>query len=204
MLETLNERLQVSFEKVNTFLSQGDFVKTIFVDFIRNSLERGDFIDLLGRLSNILDIDMEEAQLIVATLFQLNRIEQVENSVSYDSFIFLKMLTITYGTDLQNLRNYTFAENKLLLSESSQYPFDDKIGITVKRLDKEEFYFEANFPVALNFMTSIVNHLRIALKKNDYIVSRDTWDEILNLKGKITLLQHDTRLKGGDLDGGEE
>lgn len=204
MFETLDERIQVSFEKVNTFFSQGDFVKTIFLDFIRNSLESGDFIDLIDRASDMMDITVEESQIIIVALFYPERLETIRGSVSQDSYIFLKMLANTYGSNLQDLRSYTFAENKLSLSESNLFPFDKKIGITVKRVDMEEFYFETKFSVALNFMSSLVQNLQTAINKNDNIVSKDTWDEILNLKSKVAFLQQEAKIEGGDLDGGEE
>lgn len=200
-----DERLRVPFEKVEALLDQGEFVKTLLIDLLRYSIDKGDFVDLIDRLAELFEINFGEAQFIILTLSKPERVENIKEVVSNNTIVFLKMLAITYGSDLNNLRNYTFAENKLLVSESFQHPFDDKIGLTIKRLDKEEFYFEVDFLAAINLSNAIIQNTRISIeKKYNYMIPRDLWEEILNLRGSITLLHHKTKIERSESDGGEK
>ena len=196
-----DEVVKTHFTKLNELLSKDVFIKTLFIDLIRHSIEKGDYTELIKRISSLIDVNNDESDFIIMTISNHQEIKNIKPFVSEENFLFLKMLSITYGFSLHELRGYTFSENKLLLRESLQRGSSDKISITFKRYDKEELYLELHLLQTCEFINVLLGILNDVFEKyHGYTISQELYEELLNIQDSISFIKE--RIESGDTNGG--
>lgn len=151
-------------------------------------------------------IPSEDAQFLLFDISRKDNLENAWSEVGKELHSLLRLVALTYGEMIGEIRRFTLSKDKLLVTKSSLSNYDDKIGVNFKRIDGESFYFEMNFNGMVSFALQVINVFRENIEKNR-ISNRDKelFDQALQLRAAGTLLTHsfdrDQTAKDGDNSG---
>lgn len=192
-----------SLKKIDEIISSDDLYKQLYVEVIKNSIEKRDYIGLIDKTASMFEINRKDAQMLLFDISRNENLEEAWADIGAGLYTYLKVITITYGEAIQEIRKYATSKDKLLLSESFLSNYDTKVGLDIKRVDGEFFYFELNFNSTISFTSQIINLFREHVLKNKISHhDREMYDLALQLRAEVALLansfERERDAKGGD------
>lgn len=180
-----------SLMKIDEKISTNDLYKQLYIEIIKYSIEKNDYMGLVQKTTSMFEIDHSDAQLLLVDISTDDNLEETWPVIGTELQTYLRLIAITYAESIYDIRHYASVENKMLLAESYLSNYDTKLAIDLKRVDGESFYFDMNFDTMIIFTSQIINTFSSNVQKNkDLQNNMHFLESAIQLRGAATLLAH--------------
>lgn len=191
-----------SLKKVNEKIKNDDLIKQLHIEIVKFSIEKKDYQGLVKKTASIFDIDVDDALLLINDVSTDNTLSESWASIGTELNTYLKLISITYGESIYEVKIYATSENKLQLAESYLSIYESKLGVDLKRVDGEHFYMEMNLGSMVAFTGQVIDTFTDMIKRGKFPDNdMAAFENALQLREGVTYLAHAIGARVGEKEG---